>query len=345
MGPFRPVVKARAFLGWSVAIAGLVAAPGAARGADGDDAAKVLRRAEEEDRALDFARALADYDAAKALDPSGPTGARAEARAREIARHAEGAFAPYAELERVRRDPALASDEAAIDALARDADAFPPGAVRIEAWALAAEAYEHRLARPHDAAALYRKILEAPEADPVLARKAARDLVELDAARGDLDGAAAAVRLAGDRADAKLARDVARLVRRRYLHLASIAIMTATLLLAALAAASAARRGALGPVRTALRRIAALAVAYAAYVAIVGAILATRYEPGTSRPFLLFGAALLPLLFVARAWAAAGGRSRIARAFRGAACAACVAAAAFLVLERVDASYLAGMGL
>lgn len=245
-------------------------------------------------------------------------------------------FADGGALDRVRRDPALASDPRAIDELVREADASPPGPARVDAWVLAAEAYAARLGRPADAERLYRKVVADPAADDVLRKKAQRDLVTVLLARGDLASAAEAAQ-----GDAKLVREVARLARRRWLHFTAIGSL-AILLLAAARAVSAAGTS---RVRPALRRMTPLALAFAAYVGVAGALLAARYEDANARPFLFFGAAVFPLLVVARAWGAAGKPSRRARIGRATLCAAGAIAAAFLVLEGVDASYLDGMGL
>jgi len=98
-------------------------------------------------------------------------------------------------------------------------------------------------------------------------------------------------------------------------------------------------------IRAALGRTWKLALAYAAYVAVFGGLLASGYEAGTTRPFLYFGLVLLPIVLLARAWAAAGGESIAARGGRAALCAMSAAAAAFLVLEVVDVSFLDGVGL
>ena len=305
----------------------------------------VLSLAQQDDEAFAFARALARYDEGRALDPAGPRAPRAESRAATLRSHAEGDFAPFTELERVRRDAARASDAAAIDELVRRAESFPPGLVRVETWVLAAEAYAHRLGRPGDADLLLRRVVVDPHADRVVAQKAARDLVGLRFAAGDLGAAEEAVRLAGDRADPLLAGSVRRLVRRRFMHLAAIALLLGILGLTTRAWVAAARRGKGPRVRAALARTWKLGLAYAAYVAIGGAVLASGYEQGTSKPFLGFGAVLLPLVLVARAWGAAGGTGGAARIGRASACAAGVAGAAFLVLEAVDVAFLAGMGL
>jgi hypothetical protein len=290
-------------------------------------------------------RALAGNDEVRAIDPGRARAQRAEARAAMLRAHAEGGLAPYAMLERVRRDPALSSDPHAVDELVRAAESFPPGLVRVEVWALAAEAYAHRFGRPLEAETLLRRIVSDPQADRIVAQKAARDLVVLCLARHDLACAEAAVQLAGPRADPQLAPDVRRALRRRSLHGASIAALVAMLLLAARAGISALRNGTAGRIRAAVASIWKLVLAYAIYVAAGGAALASGYEAETSKPFLWFGVVLVPVVLVARAWAAAGSPSRSARTFRATLCALGAASAAFLVLESIDVALLEGFGL
>ncbi len=340
----------------AVAIMCVAHRAGAQAGAGTDAAAatreradEIFRQAERDDEALDFAHALARYEEARRVDPGSRHAARAEARAAALRTHAEGDFAPLAKLERVRRDPARSSDPRVVDELVTEAESFPPGLVRIEAWVTAAEAYAYRFGRPLDAEPLLERVLADPLADVVVARKAARDLVTLRVARGDLAGAETAVREAGLRADPQLARDVRRAVRRKSMHTAAIAVIVAMVLLAMRAAVTALRRVAVvtggARIRGALAKTWKLALAYSAYVAVVGALLASGYEAGTTRPFLYFGLVLFPIILLARGWAAAGGESVAARGGRAAVCALSVAAAAFLVLEGVDVSFLDGMGL
>ena len=310
-----------------------------------DRAEAILREAEKDDEALELGRALARYDEGRTLDPGSRRAPGAEARAAMLRAHSEGDFGPYAMLERVRRDPALSSEPRAIDELVRAAETFPPGLVRVEVWALAAEAYAHRFGRPLEAEALLRRVVGDERGDRIVAQKAARDLVTLCLARGDLAGAEAAVRLAATRADPRLASDVRRAVRRRSLHVASIAALLALILLAARALLVAMRRGSAGRVRAALASMWKIALAYAAYVAIGGGLLASGYEAETSKPFLWFGVVLVPVLFLARAWAAAGTQTRGARGGRATLCALAAMAAAFLVLEGIDVTLLEGFGL
>lgn len=303
--------------------------------------------AEKADEGLSFARALALYDESRAIDPAGARAPKAEARAATLRAHAEGDFGPFGDLELVRRSPAAADDAKVIDELVAKAEKYPPGLTQVEVWVLAAEAYAYRLGRPGDAERLYARVVAAERADPVVAKKAARDLVTMQLARGDLAAAKATVASAGARADDKLARDVARVARRRQVHVTSIAVLAVAAALAGWAVARATRRreGARAAIAAAVSKTWKLAIVYALYVAISGGVLASRYEEGTSAPFLVLGIVLVPLVLVARAWGAAGAPGGMARAGRALACAASAMAAAFLVLESINASFLEGMGL
>ena len=304
-------------------------------------AAELHATAEAADAALELATALSRYEAAAALDPSSPRAPRALARADELRRHAEGGFAPYAMLERVRRDPKQASDPGAIDALVSASLGFPPGLVRIEVWVLAAEAYARRLDRPDDAIRLYRKIMAEPGVDDVTANNAARDLVELHLSRGEIERASEAVKSLGARGDPRLVKKVKRLVRRRSMHFACIGVVGATLLAFGVVLA----RGDRTKMMAAVRAIAPLAIGFAAYVGVTGAVLASTFEEGTSKPFLRYALVVVPLVALARAWGAVGAHGAKARALRAAVCASAAMASGFLVLESVDPTYLDGLGL
>ena len=88
-----------------------------------------------------------------------------------------------------------------------------------------------------------------------------------------------------------------------------------------------------------------VALAYAAYVALGGALLASGYEVETSKPFLWFGVVLVPIVLLARAWGAAGGETTAARVGRATLCALGALGAAFLLLEGIDVALLEGFGL
>jgi len=314
-----------------------------------DRAAAAFADAEAADYALDLARALAGYEAAQALDPGSADARRAEARAAVLRAHAEGDFALFAELERVRRDPALASDAKTVDALVDHARSAPPGPSRVEVWVLAAEAYAHRLGREEEAVALLRRVVAEPGADPVLARKAARDLVTLLVGRGDLAGAVRAVEEAGPHAGPELRADVARLRRRQWMRQVARVSVVALVVLAGRAVVAAFVRGRGRALWRALVPTARIAVAFAAYVAVSGALLASGYERGTAVPFLALGAALAPLALLARAWALAAGElarsPALARLSRAAVAATATLGTAFLLLDRIDAAFLDAMGL
>ena len=295
--------------------------------------------AEMDDEDLLFARALERYRASVLRSPSHRYAPRAMTRADLLRRHAEGDFAPYVRLEQVRRDPALANAPEAIDALARDAESFPPGLVRVEARTVVAEAYLGRMHRRTDGITVLRKVVNDPAADPLTVRQASRELVDALVAEGDLAGAAEAAH-AGD---PKLARDVRTLVRRRNMHVGAISALSVFAILAVGVVARA--RSRLPVVGLAVRSWTKIALPLVAWMTIVGGMLASQYERGRALPFVLLGAAVFVLTVLARAWGAAGSRAPVAKAVRAVLSAASVVAAAFLVLESLDTGYLEGFGL
>jgi tetratricopeptide (TPR) repeat protein len=298
----------------------------------------VFRQAEADDDALELRRALAEYEEALRLDPATSKAMRAEERAKSLRARSEGDFAPLIALERVRRSPELSSDGAAIDSLVRSAAEFPPGLVRVEAWSLAAEAYASRLGRPEDAIPLWRRVTRDPASDSITVGSALDSLVRLELARGDFAAAEDDARTLG--AGPQTMSMVRRVVRRRTIHRGSIVAIAATLILALVAIARAEGR------RATLRRsVSPVALGFAAYVAIAGGALASAYEDGNAKPFLLFGIALGLLLLLSRAWGMVGSETRRARGARAVLCAASVLGTAFLVLEAVDVGYLEGLGL
>jgi hypothetical protein len=252
-------------------------------------------------------------------------------------------------LERVRGDPKLADDPAAIEALARAAETFPPGLVRVEARMLVAEAWLGRMQRPEDAIAELRRVTDDvsgdPAADMLTARLAEHELVDaLAAARGI--GAAQAEAHAGARLlDPRFVQSIDRLARRRWLLGAAILVLTVFAALAAAALARARRRRALGEAARAVGGVAPGAATFLAFLALAGGGLAARSESGSATPFLLFGAAALPLVLLARAWGAVGSTRRAGRLGRSALCAGAVLAAAFVLLDVVNPAYLEGFGL
>lgn len=318
------------------------------RAADGtgDPAAEALfTLAQLDERDLEMARALARYKESLARSPSSRYAQRASTRASWLSARAEGDFVPLVRLERVRRDPAQANDPAAIDALARDAEAFPPGTVRVEAWMLVAEAWVGRMNRHADAVALFRRVVADPKTDPLTARQAAREIVETAIADGRLDAAVAAAHELSTRLDPAFVTSVERQSRRRAIHAGATGVVAVFVALVAVALALAKRRARADAVTTALRAGATSSLAFAAFVGVAGSVLASQYEAGNAKPFLLFAAAVAPLALGARLWGAAGAQGRAARLARALVSAAATVAAAFLVLERVDPVYLEGFGL
>lgn len=311
-----------------------------------DHAEDAFAAAEREDRSFAFARALELYERVASEAPSSPRAPLAAARAAALRTHAEGAFVPLQRLERVRRDPAASRDPGAVDALVREAETFPAGPVRVEAWALAADAYGTRLGREAEADVLRRRILEDAHADAVLAAKVTRDAVDAALARGDLAAAEDALSRSRGRATTDVVRLVRRAARRHAVHLASLVALALAAIGSGLAIGRAARAGGGARIGGALRRSALGIAAFAVWIGGVGALLALGYEGVDAKPFLLLGAALVPTFAVARAWgAAAGSGTRLARMFRATACACATLAVAFLVLEGTDVKYLDGVGL
>ncbi len=318
----------------------------AAQSSDPMVAADALYRlAEAEDAAGAYAYAIQHYRASVDRLPSFRYAPKAMTRAAVLQAHSEGDFRPYARLESVRRDPKASDDAASIDALARDADTFPPGPTRSEAWMVCADAYLSRLQRRADGEAALRRVTGDPKADALLQRQAASTLLNALLDDGDLEAARETSQTMAKLLDARMIRRVAVAARRRWLHHASIAELALFSILAAIAVARAAARGAWSDVRRALRGGTGFALAFAVYVALAGGALASAYETGNAAPFLIFGAALAPIVVAARAWGAAGSSAGWARAARAVVCASAVVAAAFLVLEAVNVQYLEGFKL
>jgi hypothetical protein len=309
------------------------------------DAPGLFARAEAEDARGEYAGAIDDYRAAVAKLPSFRYAAKAMTRAALLQAHSEGNFAPFAQLEAVRKDVTASSDPRAIDALASSADSFPPGPTRSEARMLCAEAYVSRLGRRSDGEAALRKVVDDPRADGLVRREAANLLVTALIDDGDLAAAQAAVPALGRTLDTRMGQRVTELVRRRRVHIGSIVDLALFALLAGLAVARAVFRGQVAEVGRALKAILPLVGAFAAYVAVMGGALASGYETGNATPFLAFGMALLPVTIAARAWSAAGSEARAARIGRAFLSASTVMATAFLTLEMINGQYLESFSL
>jgi hypothetical protein len=297
-----------------------------------------------EDR-MAFSDAVEDDRQAIATAPNTRWALRASDRADWLRARSEGGFGPLARVEAVRRDPSAAADPAAIDALARDLELFPPGQVRVEARMLVAEAWIGRMHRTADAIGQLRLVVGDPKADPLTGRLAERELVDALVATGRIDEAAAEARTHAARLDPRFVKQVGRLVVRRGVRLAALVVLALFALLAVVGLVRGGRRGALAEAARELRKLAPVALVFVAFVAIGGGVLASKYESGNASPFLWLGAAVLPLLLLARAWSAVGSQRAAARVARAALCGGAVVAAAFTLLDVLDPTYLVGFGL
>jgi len=291
---------------------------------------------------LHFAQALAKYQAAAQIDPSGPLARVARARAHDLETHAEGNFVPLARLEAVRRKPD--EDRATIEALGRDARGFAEGRVRSEAQIVAAEALWHRFGDLEAAAIALGAALDDPAADKLTRALALSDLVALERERGDLGAADRAVSRFPDLAP-NLYAEVKRLVRRVFLaRLSALALA----LLGGVAIASIVRiaRRTKDLERVVEAVIRPRSVAFALYVGGGAAIFVRLYGEGDVRPFLWLGFGVLGVDIAARAWREGSQDKRaIPRALRALGCMIGVLAVAFLSLERANAGYLESFGL
>ncbi len=304
------------------------------------EAERLYAAAEQEERDLDFASALAHYEASIQTDPSNRWALRSSARARWLHDRSEGDFAPLVKLERARRDPNAQANAALVDGLARDLEAFPPGEVRTEARMFVAESYASKLARPADAERELDALLDEPKSDVPLRAQAASRLVDLATERGDATAAKHAAARAGKSAPDLVAR-VARWTRRRFVFRASIGVLVVFGVLGIAASARKLR----GASARSMLRFAPKAALICVYLATFAAVLATAYERGHATPFLALPAAMFPIILVARAWGLAGAHTRAARVGRAIVSVAAVASAAFIVLYGIDVRYLESFGL
>lgn len=315
----------------------------ASRGDDALAAAEALYElADMDEDDLAFTAALDHYRASLARAPQSRYAPRAETRIDYLRRHAEGDFAPLVRLERVRRDAHFA-DAPTIDALSRDADAFPSGRVRIEAWLVVGDAYQRRLGRPDDALAAYRKILADGAGDPLSKQQAAHDAVDILTARGDYAGALDAASVV-EAWDSALSARVRRLARRARIRLASEGVL-GSLLVAVVLSTILGLRAKRGSAWPSVGRFSRVALGFALYAGIAGGVLAYNYEGGSVRPFLALGGAIFVIAVLARVWSAFGSSLPVVRVARALLCGAAVVAAAFLLLDHIDPGYLDSFGL
>lgn len=188
-----------------------------------------------------------------------------------------------------------------------------------------------------------RALAADPHADVLVRRGAATKLVTTLADRGALDDAEAAAREFSANIDPGAPRYVLGLRRRARAHVAAIAAMGIAVGAAIHALLRARRTFAVALAE--VRRFAPRTALFFAAAALGGGWLASRYENGSPAPFLLFGALMVPLVMLFRAWGALGDRGAAARAARAAVSAAAAIALGFLVLEVASPAFLAGYGL
>lgn len=288
--------------------------------------------------------ALAGYREVIAIDPSARCAPAAEARAADLAAHAEGEFGPLAKLEATRRDPQKSGDRAAIGALEQALPGFPDGRVRSEAALLVAEAWWHRLGEPRRAIAPLTFAVEDRAADRLTRALALTELVALRRELDELAEASDLVERYPDLAPETRAR-VRRLFRRTELRAISIVVLAIVALIGIGSLVRVARR--LGGVRDVPRAVVRpRAVAASLYLGGAAALLAKLRGDGDPRPFLLLGVGVLAIDVIARTWRLASSDRRAAlRAARVVTCAVGVLAVAFLAIERTDAGYLESFGL
>ncbi len=183
------------------------------------------------------------------------------------------------------------------------------------------------------------------EADPLSSRLAEREIVDTLVGQGRLDEASAEAASHASLLDPGFVKQIRALVRRRTIREAALAELGGFTALVGLALVRASRRGQLGQARTAILKLGPVAVAFAVYLAAAGGLLASQYESGNAAPFAFLALAVLPLLLLARAWGSVGSTQRLARTGRAVLCAVSVFAAAFVLLDAVNPSYLEGFGL
>jgi hypothetical protein len=179
--------------------------------------------------------------------------------------------------------------------------------------------------------------------DVLLRRSAATRLVMTLADAGDFDAADAAGREFARNIDPAAVQHAKAVRLRSRVHVVALAALGAVLGIAVLSLVAAHRRvrGAI----PALRRMAPTVTFFLVDAGLVGGYLASSYENGSPVPFVSFAALMLPLLALFRVWSAVGSPRVAARVGRALAAVAATVALAFLLVERINPSYLEGFGL
>jgi hypothetical protein len=305
------------------------------------DARAAFAAGELAERERRYGDALGHYRAVLVADPGNWFAGAARARIEVLSLY-EGSFGELASLDAVRRDPARANDRDAVGALAELSIRWK-GRVWADAQLFVAEAFVGRLKEPARAVAPALAVARS-DADPVQ-RGAAWDLA-YSALRGDLNGAEREI--ANDpRAPEPIRARVRRELRRRSLHRASTLAAGAGGGLGIFALAIAARRGRLAVVGR--RLVQPIALAFLIVAPLFANLLANAWDHGMGAHFVPFGVALVMVHAFVCVWRGAfGDRARALRIAGGVTAAACVLAAAYLVLERGEAygqPLLEGFGL
>lgn len=314
----------------------------AAPPAHADDARAAFEAAEAAERGGRFADALAGYRRIVDQSPTASFAIASRARAERLEAHSEGGFAPLARLEAVRADANKLRDRGELDALARDALAFPDGPTRAEALLVVGEALWHQIGDRDAAATALESAADDRAADPLSRSLALNQLVALRREQGRLDAALVALDRHPEIAR-ELRAEIARLVRRSRLVRASTVVLAAFGGVAAWAFTTLARRREL----TVRGLVVPWSLAVAAWIGIGGALFVHLHGgEGDAATFAAFGAGLAVLDVAARAWArAARPAGNGARALRAGTCAFAVVALALVVVEQTDPRYLSGLGL
>ena len=273
------------------------------------------------------------------IDPGNWFAGAARARIEVLGLY-EGSFPELAILDAIRRE--RANDRAAVEELAAVSTHWK-GRVWADAQLFVAEAWVGRLREPLRGADP--ALAVAREATDPVQRGAAWDLA-YSALRGDLDRAAREI-ASDPRAPEPIRARVRREIRRHRLHRFSTSAASAGVGLSIFALAVTIRRGRVGVLaRHLLRPIALVFLLTAPLFAMV---LSNAFEAGMGAHFVPFGVALAAVHVFASTWRGAfGDRPRAVRIVGGMAAAACVLAAAYLVLERGEAQgipLLEGFGL
>lgn len=293
------------------------------------------------DDALDFQAALEGYRDFLRRDPGSRFAARAQARVDDLNAHGEGAFVPLQHLERVRRDEALASSLAGIQALDRAIATFPAGLVRAEARMLVGEAYLSRLDRPQDAVRVLRALAEDPSAPRDLRSLAAERLIDARSNLGQEQAVADEVRALP--VDPEVRREAIVRARRAKIRMGARGTLLSCVVLGAFAIAWTVREGRVREVFRAWRR--PVPWGQLAVLTVGAGTLAKLYDEHDVAPFLALGAGVAGVYLVASAWAVAMKHRPWGRAIGALLCFAAALSVSFLAMDALDVMMLEGISL